>query len=697
MIRTTAHRLGRPSRVSALLGGAMVGGAFGIASAAFAASASRLPLTSQLITFSLWWLASVTAGLVASAVFATLRAFAGLVAGRRTGRAIWAPWFAFAVLLWAEVTTRSSADPVASAVLGALLASLCLPLLVVLGRRIPRLETAGFWCAVNVVGVFALVLSITFAGPLDHGAEPAALVALLPPIAVVGIALALFPNRVARRALSVAAVLLALVVVASVAVAPRLRIGEQNGTDGRINVLLITVDTLRADHVGCYGSGTARTPNVDRLAEEGVLFENTASPMPLTNPSHTSILTGLRPAEHGVTLNTPRPLREGVTTLPALLGREGYRTAAFVSGFTLRGEICRLRDEFEVYDDDMSPVRLIPDLVANHALARLALGLLRPGGAAGRSTIGERSASRVVDAAGRWLGLNADAPFFLWVHLFDPHGPYEPPAPYDRLYDPEYEGAANGSWGALPQEERLAMIERPEDLAHVSALYAGEVSFADAGVGRLLATVARLGLTERTLIVFTSDHGESLTEHDYYFDHSVCLYDPSLMVPLIIRFPGAEFAGTTREELVEIGDVCPTVAEFLRVDAPPTPGASSLVGLCAGIPDDGHDDPVISVVFRGEIVGGKSLLSVRTRSHKYVRTSAWFADLRVVGEAEEFYDLSLDPGELSNVVGEPSPALDRLRAIAAEHWEAWRPDEPGPAASIPARTRETLRSLGYLG
>jgi arylsulfatase A-like enzyme len=222
------------------------------------------------------------------------------------------------------------------------------------------------------------------------------------------------------------------------------------------------------------------------------------------------------------------------------------------------------------------------------------------------------------------------------------------------------------------------------------------VSYADEQVGRLLSVLDRLGLDDRTLVIATSDHGESLTEHDYYFDHTVCLYDPSLRVPLIFRFPGGEPAGRRCTGLVQLIDVCPTILDYLGVGGNPEPDGASLLRQCVGVSDRFESEIAISTVFTGEIVGGKSLLSIRTPHHKYIRTSPWFGDLLVISGRDEFYDLVEDPGEVRDLAEREPPMLGGFRELGDEYWDAWMSRKIAKPGPISRQTAETLRSLGYL-
>lgn len=541
-----------------------------------------------------------------------------------------------------------------------------------------------WWGGATAVCLIACGTFVLSRPSAEHGVPPGPLLAFYAAVAASWLPVVRSsPRRFWRLAL-----LLALALLPPVALlAAR---GERAASGHRPNVLLISVDTLRADHLGCYGSPGVHTPRLDGLAGAGVLFEQAVSPMPITYPTHTTMLTGLYPAHHGVTLNRRQRLASEVVTLPERLEHHGYRTAAFVGGWALQRSLSRLEGRFQLYDDDFSPWAAVPDAVLRTGLAKLLLP-------AQRRVWSERPADRTVDAARSWLSRNGDDPFFLFVHLYDPHGPYHPPAPFDTMYDPDYDGPTDGDWYALSSAEREAILARRQDVEHMKALYAGEVSFVDREVGRLLDVLDRFGLNERTLVIFTSDHGESLTEHDYYFDHSVCLYEPSLRVPLIMRFPHGTGAGTRVSTLVGLTDLVPTVLEQLGLGAVAGLDGRSLLPLVAGESQQNGKPPlVVSALFRGEIHGDKSLLSLRSETHKYIRTSAWWGDLRRIPPSEELYDLVEDPGETQDLLDNHPELAKRYRQLAEPYWRNWLADRKPRALEMSKEDLEVLRSLGYL-
>jgi choline-sulfatase len=286
----------------------------------------------------------------------------------------------------------------------------------------------------------------------------------------------------------------------------------------RRNLLLITVDTLRADHLGAYGSQRARTPVMDALARRGTLFEQAFTVAPVTLPAHASILTGRLPPRHGIRGNSFYTLRDRQTTLAQILAARGYRTAAVVGAAVLDKRF-GLNRGFDVYDDEM------------------------PGHRDG--FIADRAAAEVVSRAVTWLGAgNVSTPFFLWAHLFDPHHPYEAPEPT------QFNGAP----------------------------YDGEVAYADREIGRLLSALDSLGVLRNTVVVLTADHGESLGEHGED-THGVFLYDSTLRVPLIAAGPGIPEGIRRREGLASLVDILPTILPILNVPVPDGVDGLDLLGV----------------------------------------------------------------------------------------------------------------------
>jgi len=401
------------------------------------------------------------------------------------------------------------------------------------------------------------------------------------------------------------------------------------------NVVLITLDTTRADRLGCYGYAPARTPHLDALAADGVLFTQAAATSPLTQPAHSSILTGMYPTHHGVRVNGSTALGRDQDTLAEALAGQGYATAAFVGAFVLDGR-WGLDQGFGVYDDRF-------DLETHK---HLDLGGV------------QRPADKVVDAALAWLEDQQGSPFLAWIHLYDPHTPYEPPEPFRSAY-------ASGG---------------------LAGLYDGEIAFTDQQVGRVTAWLRDKGLDEKTVVVVIGDHGEGLGSHGEG-THGYFVYDYAQRVPFIVKAPLAGLRGVRVESQVSAVDVFPTVLALAGVDAGSEVHGRSLLPVMFD-PSSGPD-----VFAYGESMtpnlqfGWSSLHFLRSPRYKLIQAPR-----------PELYDLSVDPGEETNI-------FERERAVARDLTEKLEAlmertarGAPAPeSANLDEETLERLSALGYIG
>jgi len=457
----------------------------------------------------------------------------------------------------------------------------------------------------------------------------------------------------------------------------------------RTPVVLVTLDTTRDDHVGAE-RGTVRTPTVDALAAAGARFEQAFSQIPVTAPSHTTILSGRGPWLHGVLLNG-HPIPEDHPLLAEILRGQGYRTAAFVSGYVLDGGLGFARG-FEVYDDDFGRLPGWSRTLAG----RVQDGLTRH---LHPDQELERRASVTVDHALSWLTAqdlaSSDQPFFLWVHLYDPHGPYHPPSPWDRAY---YQGdprdpskrtmalAQNVAPYLLPSLRGITDVEWPK------AQYSGEISYADQELGRLVAWLD--AHHPEALIAVAGDHGESLGEHGVWFNHGDDLYEAATRVPLVLRMAGRIPAGLHPADPVELVDLAPTLAGLLGVPVSGMEGIS-LQPWLSGQPVDRPPHPFARSLTYDRAANRRAretgtldaprwrLVALRAPQGRYV--------LSEESGQGSWFDLSSDPGELH--AGPPPEALAADLALVARSLLAPVGSE-GPG--LDDATRERLRALGYI-
>jgi len=401
------------------------------------------------------------------------------------------------------------------------------------------------------------------------------------------------------------------------------------------NVLLITLDTTRADRIGSYGYAAAETPSLDALASKGVLFENAVTPTAFTLPSHSSIMTGLYPPFHGVRLNGGAALADVQVTLAERLAASGYRCGAVVGAFVV-DQRWGLSQGFESYDDDFE---MAPDQKLDLA------GVQRPG-------------DQVVDVGLGWLDQPDERPFFAWLHFYDPHIPYDPPEPYRSRFDG---GGKNG-------------------------LYDGEIAFTDAQVGRLLDWLDDRGLAENTVVVVVGDHGESLGDHGEK-EHGYYIYDATVKVPLIVRVPGADLEGVRVPAQVRTIDVLPTVLDLVGVEAPSPLHGESLVSLMFDPEEAGPKNAYLESMSVHLQYGWSALYSVRTSSYKFIDAPR-----------EELYDLSWDLLESENLLKKEPEVAQGLRSTLAalrEEIEVGAPEIQ--EADLDQETLGMLAALGYVG
>jgi arylsulfatase A-like enzyme/Tfp pilus assembly protein PilF len=429
-------------------------------------------------------------------------------------------------------------------------------------------------------------------------------------------------------------------------------------TAGPPPVILISVDTLRADHLSCYGYSRLRTPHIDSLERGGTLFAEISSQAPITLPSHVSLFTSTYPFANGVRENA-QVLPPGAVTLATVLAAQGYNTAAFIGGYFLERRF-GLAQGFQTYDSPFD-TRVING----------ALDLKRP-------------ASQVLEGAERWLEQNSGRPFLLFIHLFDLHQPYDAPAAY-RPCAPESE-------------------------------YDQELAYVDDSLGNFLEFLARSGLDRRALVVLFSDHGESLGDHGEN-THGYFIYRSTLHVPLIFHWPGVEdtrnsklenrnskiegrnptrvssfeFRASSFNERVEapagLIDVAPTILSFLGFPAPPSFCGHSLLELARGGDSPPHDVYSESS-YAHDKFGWASLRSLRRGNYQYIDAPH-----------PELYDLRADSAELHNLLpGQAALAAsyrERLATLVATYRSAPAVAGPAPTAVAPG-SAESLRSLGYL-
>jgi len=404
------------------------------------------------------------------------------------------------------------------------------------------------------------------------------------------------------------------------------RAGDRTARAPRpFNVVVITIDTLRPDHLHCNGYDKIATPVLDSLAQSGTVFENAVTQTPLTPPSHASIFTGLNPPGHKVRDTGGFILPAGTQTLARVLQGYGWETGAFVSSAVLKKRY-GFDQGFDVYDDRMA----------------------RPGKGQEYLEDAERRAGDTVDHAVEWLDGRSAKPFFLWVHLYDPHTPYNPPSPFREQYK---------DWP-----------------------YDGEIAYTDREIGRLMETVNRKSPADRTLVAVLSDHGESLGEHGE-LSHGVFLYDATLRIVFQISGPGVP-AGRRIKEQARTVDFLPTLLALLDSAAPAGLDGVSLTPFFKG---ETANTAVsyAETLFPKISLGWAELRGIRTNQWKYIRAPK-----------PELYDLNHDPRETNNVLAEHPAEVRKLEAQLTALSRAKGPEKI-ETTPVDERTLAQLKSLGY--
>jgi len=429
------------------------------------------------------------------------------------------------------------------------------------------------------------------------------------------------------------------------------------GAAPRPDIVLITLDTTRADRVGCYGYRGATTPNLDRFAEEAVVHTRAYSTTNWTFPAHASLFTGKFTTSHGARFDPDGPLLlasavsvsewwnqfrvrglgQGERTLAAMLSEAGYSTGAVVAGPWLK-RIMGLDRGFDHFDDD------------------------------GITSMNGRAAPQVTDRAVAWVAENTDQPFFLFLNYFDPHQPLRPPREFIR-------GLPTDGESSPPKNKR-------------SQLYDAEVRFMDHHLGRLFQGLSELDRYERSWIIITADHGELLGEHGI-IGHGNTLYEELIHVPLIVKYPGGEVPTGTNDSEVQLVDVFATILDRLGLAIPPD---------VQGNPLSEVHHPMITEFFPLEFMG-RALRKL---------TEEWRGDMRTLHRGDykfvwsslgrhQLFDLLADPHESQNLVGELADVAASMQAELRDYLTALpEPAPDGTQRRVDPETEEALRNLGYL-
>lgn len=446
------------------------------------------------------------------------------------------------------------------------------------------------------------------------------------------------------------------------------------------HVLLITVDTLRADHLSCYGYRLPTSPVMDRLAEGGVLFEDCSVQWPKTWPSIASFLAGSYPRSTGVRAEQ-RTMAPSLRVLAEVFQGAGYATAGVVSNFNLSRQFG--------YDQGFSW------FVESWAEGWSEVA----GNEAFRNTPGKvkefTNATLVTDQGLEWLDRHpSDQPFFLWLHYMDPHGPYVPPAQYSALFEGDHPTQEIPPRLIPPYQRQQSDDALITDLAHYKAQYDREIRYLDDELGRLFEGLRERGQWQNTLVVLTADHGESLDEHSYVLEHGGVPYQPTARIPLLFHWEGVL---PTKRLAAPVGlvDASKTILELVGLPVPGRFEGLSLKSMIDGTPGA----PTPPYVFAETGIYAPSQLSVREGPWKLV----WVRSVRdrrfQQGSEFELYDLDQDPLELDNVARRHPEKVKELQRVL-EEWMASGPAPPELESTdldeLDEASQEMLRALGYV-
>jgi len=424
------------------------------------------------------------------------------------------------------------------------------------------------------------------------------------------------------------------------------------------SLVLISLDTTRADHLHCYGYPLNTSPTLDRLAAAGLLFENAFTQAVNTGPSHATIFTGLMPMAHQVRFNGV-PLSPEFATLATLLAKSGYRTGAFVSGYTLLASQCGLNRGFEVYDDAF--------------------------------TAQDRRAAETVDKAIAWIKtLPPEKPYFLFVHLFDPHGKYDPPPGFaEKFRGGKY--APIASVDLIPDYQQYALPGGGISLdpGDYISRYDGEIAYADTQIRRLLDTCG-----DQPAVIFASDHGETLVDRDYYFSHGARLSEEAIRVPLLIRATGLVPPGKKVGGIARLVDLLPTAMALLGQPIPARLMGRNLLpfGRLGAIPagatviTEGRAAPMSLGEQRLTFPPKSLIFSVRDERFKLVDYPT------AAGSIFQLFDLEKDRGEKNGTLTTSARNFPVYQALDL-YLVSGRPPEP---PDLDEEAKRKLRSLGYV-
>jgi arylsulfatase A-like enzyme len=423
-----------------------------------------------------------------------------------------------------------------------------------------------------------------------------------------------------------------------------------------LNILLITIDALRPDHLGCYGYRRNTSPNIDKLAEEGVLFTQAISQTPWTGGSLASILTATYPSTHHVN-EFGNIINKSLVTLPEVFKRKNYYTAAVGETGHFKA-LTSFERGFDYLFDSKDTLGSTKDII-------------------------------------KWIRNFKNKKFFVWIHFFDyPHAPYVPPYPFNQMFVTNNKskhlpiGKGNEFYGVIPE---WVAINNITDVDYYISQYDGEIAFVDSLIGEILNTLKNENLDKKTIIIISADHGESLGERDLYFQHGDCLYNHEIRVPLIITGKIIP-KGRIIKYPVQLIDLMPSIVDMLRINADIKAEGSSFFPLILN--KNKLVTPAFSEAGVTKMVNGSEV----NAEQKSIITGEWklIYETSEYGARYELYNLKNDPGELTDLVDIEKEQFKVLKARLEEWMNRPKPNIISSAKPLDEETKKRLKSLGYL-
>ncbi len=452
-----------------------------------------------------------------------------------------------------------------------------------------------------------------------------------------------------------------------------------------MNIILFIIDALRPDHLSANRYFRATSPNIDKLMSEGTSFSNAYCVFPRTDASMLSIFTGVYPHSHGVRLVSNNTFNPSISTLPEMLSAHGYETA-FLDADAIHDPA--MEKGFKVFNPLKWKIR--------NKLQRYAFKLLHP-----KSSLGPTE--QYADLAVKWIKKNKGKQFFLCYHPIDLHWPYNPPRPYDHIYDPGYKGSHDFNTlgdGKFSRGDLIfGNVRLPDgEINHAVAHYDGGINYIDEQIGKIMNTITGMGMQDDTMAVLTSDHGENFGEHNFYFQHGASLYEPSLKVPLIFHCPKLIPKSRQIEHRVSNMSITPTILDIAGIPIIDKLDASSLIALING-ESNKPDDFIFAESIEEHFKGNKRVFFSGIKGKWRAMITG---DLKIIyiphphEDIFEVYDLKKDPAESNNLFKKESHAFDKLKEAILSYVKKQNNEGDADIGNLEEKSKKLLRKLGYI-